>query len=397
MKKVFLAAVSLVLVLVGLNISKETNVFASINTKLNMPYYNYQSSRGDNAILNNAKMIKVNDQKNLAITGIETIKLDSIYADITIILEERDDISAKFTAEGKQVDNMELSCVKDSATAAITLKLKENKAMQVKNMDLEIRIPVSFKNSFDINNLYGDLTLDGSVSAKLFKVESKHGDVIIKNDMKADDIQLKITYGSNVIGKNITATDVSIDCKYTDTSFDNIDADNAKISVDYLDFTSKNIKSKNLDIKSTYTDLAFEDITADTVTANISYGDGISAKSVVTKSFDIKSKYAGVTADKVSGKINADISYASLYLKCESLSDSITINGSYAPIQIDLPKNAAFKTDCSTSYGDIKNDFGLKVSETNYGQKKTLTGTVNSGTNLVKVTNKYSDIKITKY
>ncbi len=201
------------------------------------------------------------------------------------------------------------------------------------NMKINYTVKVPVSNSVDLNNDYGNITLD-KIEGNA-KINCDYGQIII-GELLASDNYINIDYTNNSSIKYIKSGKINAD--YSDLEIENSD----KIDLN-ADYTKTKFKSvKHLNYNCDYGSLLIEN-------ANKVYGD---------------SDYIGIKIGNISESLSINASYGSIDVKALQPSfKNVTIKTDYTGVDIGYDNACNFNFDIKTSYGGIKVDEGINIQK----------------------------------
>ncbi|WP_103068516.1 DUF4097 family beta strand repeat-containing protein [Aquimarina sediminis] len=237
------------------------------------------------------------------------------------------------------------------------------------NMKINYTVKVPLTNNIDLNNDYGNITLDK-----------------IKGNAK-----INCDYGQIILGE-LFGNDNYINIDYTNNSSIAY-IKRGKINADYSDFEVGN--SNRIDLNADYTQSKFK--TIKTLNYNCDYGAiRIENGGKVVGDSDYVSTKIGSISEELS--INSD--YGSINVQTlKSSFKNVTIKTDYTGIDLGYEDGSAFNFKIRTSYGGIKVDESITVQK-KYSKSSTKDyqgyyGQSNSP-NTINITSSYGGIKLRK-
>ncbi len=241
-----------------------------------------------------------------------------------------------------------------------------NNNMSMK-INYTVKVPVT--NRIDLNNDYGNITLDKIEGTA--KINCDYGQIIL-GELLGEDNYINIDYTNNS------------SIKYMKTG---------KINADYSDFEVEN--SEEIDLNADYTQSKFKSVK--NLNYNCDYG-GLRVES--TQKMIGDSDYVNTKIGSVSKELSISSDYGSIEVRSlQPTIKSVLIKTDYTGIDIGYVDGCNFDFTMRTSYG------GIKVDENTTVQKKYVKdskkdyqgyiGQPNSG-NTVDITSSYGGIKLRK-
>ncbi len=230
-----------------------------------------------------------------------------------------------------------------------------------------IKVPVT--NNIDLNNDYGNITLD-KIEGNA-KINCDYGQIIL-GELLADNNYINIDYTNN---SSITYMK------------------SGKINADYSDFEIGD--SERIELNADYTQSKFKSVKR--LNFNCDYG-GIRVENggKITGSSD----YVSTKIGNVSQELNIESDYGSLEIYALQPSfKSVTIDTDYTRINIGYENGCNFDFSIKTSYGGINLDESMNILKKYVKDSKKdyqgYNGTKNSG-NTINITSSYGGIKLRK-
>lgn len=227
----------------------------------------------------------------------------------------------------------------------------------------------------------GDITVHfyGEVSTNVRRnlpelVAYKTGDKLFVEVSRSIDI---------VIGINIRRTTVDI-------YIPQIILDEMDINVVSGDVIIEDLEAAELKIDTTSGDIKVEELKSDKIRIDSTSGDVIIKD--YTGNVDVSNTSGDVSL--VSGTENEDIFIKTVsgdvYIEQDVVSE-IGIGVTSGDVRIILPEDAAFYLDASTTSGEIKQDFSMKISSSS---RRHLEGSINDGKDRIVIDTISGDITI---
>ncbi len=237
------------------------------------------------------------------------------------------------------------------------------------NMKINYTVKVPITNSVDLNNDYGNITLD--------KIEGNS--------------KINCDYGQIILGELLGENNY-INIDYTNNSSINY-IKNGTINADYSDFEVT--KSNRIDLNADYTQSRFKSI--ENLNYNCDYG-GIHIENggnVVGDSDYLNTKIKNISNELI---INSD--YGSIDIQnLDPSFKNVTIKTDYTGVRIGYKETCNFDISLKTSYGGIKVDESIEVNKKYVKDSKKeyqgYYGTKNSG-NSITILSSYGGIKLSK-
>lgn len=237
------------------------------------------------------------------------------------------------------------------------------------NMKINYTIKMPVSNAVDLNNDYGNITLN-KIKGNA-KINCDYGQIIL-GELLGDDNYINIDYTNNSSIKYMKS---------------------GKINADYSDFEIE--KSDKIILNADYTQSKFKAVKD--LNYNCDYG-GLRVENT-SKIVGI-SDYVSTKIGNVSKELNISSDYGSININ--SLKQSIknvTVKTDYTSVDVGYEDGCNFDFIIKASYGGIKVDEGLTVQKKYVKDSKKdyqgYTGTQNSG-NIVTITSSYGGIKLRK-
>ena len=310
-----------------------------------------------------------NDYGNLDITSWDQ---DRIVMDITIkvsgnneekVIKKLESIDVEFDASpqlvsAKTIFNKSSGSWWDKWTSGWNNNL---------NMKINYTVKVPKTNSIDLNNDYGNITLDKIEGST--KINCDYGQIIL-GELLSTDNYINIDYTNNSSIKYMKKGKINAD--YSDFEIGN--SDHVELNADYTQSKFKSVKKLNYNCD--YGGLRIEN-------AGKIYGD---------------SDYVSIKIGSISEELNVNSDYGSIDVRALQPSfKNVTIENDYTGVDIGYESGCNFDFWIKTSYG------GIKLDESIYVQKKYVKdskkdyqgykGTANSGSKIT-ISSSYGGIKL---
>jgi DUF4097 and DUF4098 domain-containing protein YvlB len=117
----------------------------------------------------------------------------------------------------------------------------------------------------------------------------------------------------------------------------------------------------------------------------------------VKRDAQVKTSFAGVTLESISGKITVDNQNGAISVAATRPASGcrdISLKTSFAPIRVRIPDGVGYNVSARTSFGRISTD--LPITSTGNVGGDSLTGTIGSGGCQLQLTDSNGSIEITK-
>ncbi|GAA4278917.1 DUF4097 family beta strand repeat-containing protein [Aquimarina mytili] len=201
------------------------------------------------------------------------------------------------------------------------------------NMKINYTVKVPITNKVDLNNDYGNITLD-KIEGNA-KINCDYGQIIV-GELLANDNYINIDYTNNSSIKYMKTGKINAD--YSDLEIGN--GDEIDLNADYTKSKFKSVK--HLNYNCDYGSLSIEN--ADKV-----FGD---------------SDYVGIRIGSISEDLSITSSYGSIDVQAlQSSFKNVTIKSNYTGVEIGYENDCNFNFDIKTSYGGINVDESINVQK----------------------------------
>ncbi len=293
------------------------------------------------------------------------------------------------------IENTNSNTLEIFVTVSIKTKNKE------KADDFFKKITVNFDQSGDV--ISAETEIKESLKAKNFSIDyhiimpeklkielyNKYGDIFI-NKLKSNSVVL-CKYGNLKINELLTgelSKSAIINLKYSNGNISKCDY--VKADIKYSEITID--ESRVLNLTSGYSKIR---LGKSYIIQGTSKYDPIYSVDEVTK-FVTEGKYSDYKIGRLENTLKAKISYSNF--KINNTSDNfsdIYIVGSYGNIKINVNKNASYKFNAKTEYGDISSP--VKTVATEHGLTKLSSGFAGENKNSkskITIVSKYGDIDV---
>jgi len=237
------------------------------------------------------------------------------------------------------------------------------------NMKINYIIKLPITNNVNLNNDYGNITLD-TLKGRA-EISCDYGKITTK-ELLADNNIIKFDYTNNSYFEYIQS---------------------GKINADYSGFTVA--KTKDLNIIADYTKTLVE--IAENIRYNCDYG---SLRVNRLNSISGNGNYLTVVLDDVYKNVNLNADYGSIKIgKMNKNAGDVSIESDYVGIKIGIDPDYAFDFDINLEYGNLKgeDDFNIQTKSIKNSDKY-YTGYHNNNTsgNLIKINSEYGSVTFDK-
>lgn len=163
------------------------------------------------------KSVKVDEEKNESIDGINSISISSSFVDIKVTSEDRDDINIHYYGSMRTNVVPKLESERKGSELVIKLTTPNNSySINNSNVQLEVFVPKTYKNDFTVTTSSGDIYMK-NLNGEYFYITSSSGDMDLS---KINSKEFKLTASSgdiktlDCVGEYIITTssgDVNLD------------------------------------------------------------------------------------------------------------------------------------------------------------------------------------------
>jgi lia operon protein LiaG len=199
-----------------------------------------------------------------------------------------------------------------------------------------------------------------------------------------DKLYIEVSQSRNIfVGVNIRRTTMDVYIPQILLEELDIDLVSGDVIVDEMEITELKIDTTSGDIK-------VEEVLSEKIRIDSTSGD------ILVKDYtgDIEVSNTSGDVSLISGTENEDIFVKTvsgdIFIEQDAVS-RISIGGISGDIRIKLPEDAAFHLDVTTTSGEIKQDFPMKISSSS---RRHLEGTVNDGEDRIVIDTTSGDITI---
>lgn len=193
----------------------------------------------------------IDQEKFAEIDGIDNITISSSFIDIKVIPEDRDDVRVNYY--GKMTSNVipTLKIEKKSKTLNIKLETKKTNNYSITNSDvvLEVFVPTSYNNNFNISSSSGSVSMENLV-VNNFNVSTSSGSIKLE-DIKANLLNLSASSGSiNIedskgeVNASTSSGSISLDIEESSDNI-KISTSSGSVSIDLPDNPNYKIKGSS--------------------------------------------------------------------------------------------------------------------------------------------------------
>ncbi len=199
---------------------------------------------------------------------------------------------------------------------------------------------------------------------------------------------------SDLSAQSFSKSKASFNLKYGDLKID--EAEDISISGSYSDVKIK--KARNMDVKGgMYTDYKVDDVVSFITSGSPAYGD---IRLGTVSSVNLDTKYSDINIYNLISDMMVKTAYGDVTVKGISPKlKNITINASYADVEVSVPAGMSVNFDTDLTYGDlgIAKKHNIKYTENRETNTKSVKiGQIGNGkpTATIKVKNMYADVEI---
>jgi hypothetical protein len=325
-------------------------------------------------------------KRDFSVSADATLKIDNSYGNIDIVTYEGSTINIEvhITTNGNDVEkvqekiddiNVEFNASSSLVVAKTTFEKEKSKSWwnwgknNNVNMSINYIIKLPITNHVDLNNDYGNITLD--------KLEGR--------------AEISCDYGK-ITTKELMADNNDIKFDYTNNSyFEYIKSGN--INADYSEYTVG--KTKSLDINADYTTSVIE--IAEDIAYNCDYG---SLKINNANNIDGHGDYLTLRLGTMYKNVNIKADYGSIKIEdMAANANNIDIEADYCGITIGYDSSYAFSFDIDLEYAALRNtddfQFTKKRVESSDKYYQGYYGNSNSG-NMIRIKTDYGSVTFKK-
>ncbi len=312
---------------------------------------------------------------------------DRIILDVTKTVraankEEADRLVQDFTFSIKnQGDRYRIASNRDADLSGVQIRIGNERQRYKSSMVL--RVPR--KARLDLNNKYGTIDVEGLEG--LQSITNKYGSSTLKGI--TGNIKLDTGYGA-VLVDNITG-DVDITNGYASTTARNIGG-RVIVGNKYGAVDVQDVKG-GVTIDNRYSNVNAQRITGDlTVTGrnnSVDVDDIVGAVSIETE-------YKNVNVRNAKGSMKLTNHHGNVDIEMEQPpQNTITVNGDYSDVSLEMPADSAFSMEGKTHYGDIDSEFdGMPINSS--GRDRSVLGHLGSGGPHITVETQHGNIRLEK-
>jgi lia operon protein LiaG len=193
---------------------------------------------------------EIDQTKEIPLSGLQTIDVSTISADIQVSRTSGGTILARLT--GKAGNAPELTAYTEGTTGTIAVKWPKSTNNNTRSMNLELLIPQNYRNGLSFSTVSGDITLPGDAQFSQLSVKTVSGDI------KGADSE----YGP------VKVVSVSGDAEFSRVSSANVEFSTTSGNLDYSGILD------SLTVKTISGDLSISlDALTGPITSNTTSGD----------------------------------------------------------------------------------------------------------------------------
>lgn len=313
------------------------------------------------------KVYQVNPDAGIDITNkfgnvyVTTWNEDRIALDIVIKVSGK---SEKKVQERLDKINVDINPLKNLVTAVTKIE-----SMSGNNISMEINytIKIPRKGNVTLSNHYGNIIIDKIEERS--DIDCQYGNFTAE-ELGGDSNSIKLKYsGKTSIGFVKTA---SINAGYSTVAINK--SGNLVFKSDYSNLTLK--EAANVNYSSDY--------------GNVSLGNALSVKG--------NGNYLNIKIGTVNGALDIETRYSTLDVKnIAANAKNIAIDGAYTGISIQYDADYAFDYECTLKYSSLSGANLTSQIKRESGSSSYYKGYYKSaGSNSVKITSSYGNVRLTK-
>lgn len=318
---------------------------------------------------------EVDQEKIIELNGITDLEITSVSTPVNVVLIDGGEIRVRLygnISTSRKDYVPELTTTVYGSSAGVKLKWPSGGVIGyfMSNLRVDVFIPSSYSENLTIKTSSARIQIDG-LNLKNFEATSVSGNIGVTNT-SAGELFITTSSGKGQVTSinceelryqsvsgDLTAQGVVTSIAKFDTSSGSYELESVKSKETSFTSIAGNLKARGLDIEKTFMESSSGRIELD--------------------------GYLGdVTLETVSGR--ATLVYS-------SFSNTIFASTSSGSVRIELPSEAEFELDYSTSSGSLSNDFPTAYS---HNTKRSMIGIAGNGANRISVRTVSGDLTVVK-
>jgi len=311
-----------------------------------------------------AKEFKINQEKNVEITGVENVNISSISTDIKIKTDDIDKIEVLFAGTlNTNTDDAKPKLIVEKKGDTVNIFIKRQKKTHfgffnysvTSDLKLTVVLPTTISGIVKIKSISGDIKFKDLKYNKII-LKTVSGDMKFENLM-SKDVTISSTSG-DVSGEIIKGDNVEANSTSGDFNFTEIICKDFEFSTTSGNLEAKNIVTNDISISTVSGDISVNEVNAEKFSGSSVTGD-LNFRKLFCKNID----GSAVSADISLGKCKGDISFSSvsgdITGEVLSFSKTIKLSTTSGDISLNLPEDVRFSFK-AYSRGDIEYNTGGK-------------------------------------